>query len=148
MNALEVTQRQLDAWNGHDAEALVALYAEGATYHSPCFSYPRKWQAIADFVKSVFTAYPDLRFEMISNGDTGGGLVASQLVLHATHTGRFMDGTPPTGRTVSYPLASFVQVEGDKIRSEHVYLGWQPAAERLGLKAKAKAARGSTPLLP
>ena len=30
-----------------------------------------------------------------------------------------MDGTPPTGRTVAYPRASFVQVEGDKIRSEH-----------------------------
>jgi hypothetical protein len=32
MNALEVTQRQVDAWNGHDADTLIALYAEGATY--------------------------------------------------------------------------------------------------------------------
>ena len=148
MNALEVTQRQLDAWNRHDAEALVALYAEGATYNSPCFDYPRTGQAIADFVKSVFTAYPDLRFEMISSGDTGGGLVASQLVLQATRTGPFMDGTPPTGRTVTYPVASFVQVEGDKIRSEHVYLGRQTVAEQLRLEAKAKAAHWDTPLLP
>jgi steroid delta-isomerase-like uncharacterized protein len=148
MNALEVVQRQLDAWNRHDAKTLVSLYAKGATYYSPCFEYPLMGQTIADFVKSVSTAYPDLRFEMISSKDTGGGMVASQLVLHATHTGWFMDGTPPTGRTVSYPLASFVQVEGNKVRSEHVYLGWQPAAERLGLKAKAKAARGDTPLLP
>jgi hypothetical protein len=57
-----------------------------------------------------------------TNSVRGGGLVASQMVLHATHTGPFMDGTPPTGRTVAYPLASFTQVEGDKIRSEHVYL--------------------------
>jgi hypothetical protein len=35
---------------------------------------------------------------------------ASQL-LHGTHSGSFMDGTPPTGRKVGYPLASFVQVE-------------------------------------
>jgi steroid delta-isomerase-like uncharacterized protein len=148
MSALEVTQRQLDAWNRHDAEALVDLYAEGATYHGPCFDYPRTGQAIADFVKSVFTAYPDLRFEMISSGETGGGLVASQLMLHATHTGPFMDGTPPTGRTVTYPVASFVQVEGDRIRSEHVYLGRQAVAEQLGLKAKAKAAHWDAPLLP
>jgi steroid delta-isomerase-like uncharacterized protein len=105
MNALEVTQRQLDAWNRHDAEALVALNAEGATYHSLCFDHALTGQAIADFVKSVFTAYPDLRLEMISSRDTGGGLVASQLVLHATHTGPFMDGTPPTGRTVHLPVA-------------------------------------------
>ena len=36
---------------------------------------------------------------------------ASQFVLHGTHSGSFMDGTSPTGRTVAYPLTSFVQVE-------------------------------------
>ena len=136
MNALEVSKRVIDAWNRHDADALAALYAEGATYHSPRFDHPLKGQAIADFFKSVFTAYPDLRFETISSGDTGRGLVATQLVLHATHTGPFMDGTPPTGRTVTYPVASFAQIEGDKIRSEHIYLDRQTVAEQLGLKPK------------
>ena len=84
----------------------------------------------------MLTAYPDLRFEVISRGDTGGGLVATQLVLHATHTGPFMDGTPPTGRTVTYPIALFSQVEGDKIHSEHVYFDRQTVAEQLGRKAK------------
>jgi steroid delta-isomerase-like uncharacterized protein len=136
MNALEVTQRQIDAYNRHDAEALFALYAEGATYHSPRFEHPLKGQALADFFKSLFTAFPDLRLEVISRGDTGGGLVATQLVLHATQTGPFLDGTPPTGRIVTYPVASFTQIEGDKIRSEHVYLDRQTVAEQLGLKAK------------
>ena len=136
MNALEVTQRQIDAYNRHDAEALFALYAEGATYHSPRFEHPLKGQALADFFKSLFTAFPDLRLEVISRGDTGGGLVATQLVLHATQTGPFLDGTPATGRIVTYPVASFTQIEGDKIRSEHVYLDRQTVAEQLGLKAK------------
>jgi steroid delta-isomerase-like uncharacterized protein len=93
-------------------------------------------QAIANFIKSVLTAYPDLRFEVISRGDAGGGLVASQWVLHATHTGPFMDGSPATGRTAAYPIASFAQVEGDKIRSEHIYFDRQTVAEQLGLKPK------------
>jgi predicted ester cyclase len=63
-------------------------------------------------------------------------LVASQLLLHVTHTGPFMDGTPPTGRTVAYPIATFTQVEGDKIRSEHTYLDRQTIAEQLGLAPK------------
>ncbi|MBV8969568.1 MAG: hypothetical protein JO331_10995 [Verrucomicrobia bacterium] len=46
------------------------------------------------------------------------------------------DGTPPAGRTVAYPVAVFTQVEGDKIRSEHVYLDRQTGAEQLGLKPK------------
>jgi hypothetical protein len=35
MNALEVTQRSVDAWNRHDADFIVALYAEGGTYSAP-----------------------------------------------------------------------------------------------------------------
>ncbi len=136
MTALEVAQRSIDAWNSHDADAILALYAEGATYHTPRVDHPLKGKALADFIKSVLTAYPDVRFEVISRGDTGGGLVATQLMLHGTHTGAFMDGTPPTGRTVTYPLASFAQIEGDKIRSEHRYLDRQTEAEQLGLKAK------------
>src|SRR5262249_47760859 len=37
MNALEVSQRSIDAWNRHDADALVAVYAEAGTYHNPRF---------------------------------------------------------------------------------------------------------------
>ena len=136
MNAVEVALRQIDAWNRHDADAVISFYAEGATYHTPRFGHTLKGKALADFIKSVFTAYPDIRFEVISSGDIGGGLVAMQLVLHATNTGPFMDGTPPTGRTVTYPLASFAQVEGNKYRSEHIYLDRQGVAEQLGLTPK------------
>ena len=47
-----------------------------------------------------------------------------------------MDGTPATGRNVVFPVASFTQVEGDKIRYQRVYVDRQPVAEQLGLKAK------------
>jgi hypothetical protein len=79
MNAVEVSQRTIDAWNRHDADAIVGLYAEGATYHTPRFDHPLKGQALADFAKSMWTAFPDMSLEIISCGDTGGGLVATQL---------------------------------------------------------------------
>ena len=136
MNALEVSQRSTDAWNRHDPDAIAALYAEGGTYHTPRFGHALTGQAIADWAKSVFTAYPDMQLEVISRADTGGGLIATQMMLHATHTGPFMDGTPPSGRTVAYPVASFTQVEGDKIRSQYVYLDRQTVAEQLGFTPK------------
>jgi hypothetical protein len=46
-----------------------------------------------------------MSLEIISSGDTGGGLVATQWVLHGTHTGPLMDGSPPTGRTLTLPGA-------------------------------------------
>jgi ketosteroid isomerase-like protein len=79
MNALEIAQRSFDAWNRHDAHAIVDLYAEGATYHNPRFDHPLKGHALADFAKSVWTTFPDMSLEIISCGDTGGGLVATQL---------------------------------------------------------------------
>ena len=94
MNALEVSQRSLDAWNRHDADAIVALYAEGGKYSAPRAGQALTGQAIANYVKALSTAYPDFSLEAISRGDTGGGLVAIEWILHGTHTGRFMDGLP------------------------------------------------------
>src|SRR3984893_5483502 len=136
MNAVEVAQNNLNSWNRHDADAIVAAYAKGGTYRTPRMGHPLTGQAIGDFAKSVWVAFPDASLEIISIGDTGGGLVAIQWILHGTHTGPSMDGTPPTGRKVSYPGASFVQVEGDKIRSEQTYVDRQTVAELLGLRAK------------
>ena len=136
MNAVEVAQNHLNSWNRHDADAFVATFAKGGNYRTPRADHDLTGQAIGELVKSVWTALPDSKLELISIGDTGGGLVAIQWKLRGTHTGPLMDGTPPTGRTVAYPGASFVQVEGDKVRSEHVYLDRQTAAEQLGLKAK------------
>jgi predicted ester cyclase len=99
-------------------------------------SNPLTGKAIVDFAKKVWTVYPDASLEIISRGDTGGGLVATQFVLHGTHTGPYFDGSPATGRTIAYPVATFAQIEGDKMRSEHVYFDRQTPAEQLGLKAK------------
>src|ERR1700722_11014830 len=116
MNATEVAQNNFNSWNHHDADAIVAAYAKGGTYRTPRMGQVLTGSEIGNFARSVWAAFPDASLELISIGDTGGGLVAIQWMLHGTHTGPLMDGTPPTGRTVAYPGASFVQVEGDKIR--------------------------------
>jgi steroid delta-isomerase-like uncharacterized protein len=135
MNATEVVQRYLNAWNRHDADAIVAAFAEGGTYHNPNMDQPISGEAIATFAKRVWAGYPDFSVELVSMGETGGGLVAFQWVVRGTNTGPGLDGTPPTGRALTLPGATFLQVEGDKIRSEHVYHDRQTIAEQLGLKA-------------
>src|SRR5258708_39788507 len=122
MNAIEVAQNNLNSWNRHDADALVAAYGEGGTYRTPRVDHDLSGQAIGDFAKSVWTAFPDASLEVISIGDTGGGLVPIQWLLHGTHTGPLMDGGPPTGRPVASPRPSCVQLERGKIPSEPVYL--------------------------
>ena len=138
MNAIEVVKRYFDTWNRHDADAIVALFAEGGTYSNPhCGPGSLTGQAIAGFAKGVFTAFPDASFEIVSIGDTGGGLVATQWLARGTNTGPLADGSPPTGRPVTLPGASFTQVESDKIRSEQVYHDRQTMDEQLGAQTPA-----------
>jgi steroid delta-isomerase-like uncharacterized protein len=136
MNAIEVVNRYSEAWNRQDADAIVALFVEGGTYSNPDAGQGLTGQAIADFAKWVFAAFPDASFEIVSIGDTGGGLVAWQWLARATNTGPLADGNPPTGRSLTLPGASFTQVEGDKIRSEQVYHDRKTMDEQLGLKPK------------
>ena len=136
MNTIEVVKRYIEAWNRHDADAIVALFLEGGTYSNPIAGQGLTGEAIAGFAKAVFTAYPDASFEIVSIGDTGGGLVASQWLARGANTGPFADGSPPTGRPVTLPGASFTQVEGDKIRSEQAYHDRQTLDEQLGLTPK------------
>jgi steroid delta-isomerase-like uncharacterized protein len=136
MDANKIIQKNNDAWNRHDADAVAATYAEGATYSHPRAGENLTGEAIRKFLKAVWLAYPDASVEIISAGDTGGGLVATQWVMHATNTGTLPDGTPATGRTVALRGASFAQFEGDKIRSERVYFDMHNLFEQLGLKQK------------
>ena len=136
MDATKITQKNNDAWNRHDADAVLAAYAEGGTYSNPRGGEGLTGEAIRNYVKAVWVAYPAATLEIISTGDTGGGLVATQWVMHGANTGPLPDGTPATGRTVTLHGASFAQFEGDKVRSERIYFDRQNLLEQLGLKTK------------
>ena len=69
---------------------------KGGTYNNPVAGQGPTGEAIGSFaVQGVFAAFPDVSFELISIGDTGGGLVACQWLLRGTNTGPGLDGTPP-----------------------------------------------------
>src|SRR5260221_5611046 len=123
--------------NRHDADALVALYAEGGTYSAPrAGKEALTGKAIAHYAKAVWKAYPDMSLDIISSGDTGGGLVATQWVLHGTHSGPYFDGSPPTGRTLSLPGASFLQVAGGQVPYEVLYHDLPTAALQVLVKTQ------------
>ena len=134
MSVIEIVQRANKAYNAHDADALAASYAEGATYSDSRAGEAFTGKAIVNYAKAVWAAYPDALVELITVGDTGGGLVAAQWVLRGTNTGTLADGTSATGCTVTLPGATFTQVEGDKIRLEEIYFDRQNLLEQLGLR--------------
>ena len=133
MNAMQVAERYLDAWNRRDAEAIVASFAASGTYSDPSAGENLQGSAIAAYAKGLWAAFPDLSFETISAADDGRGLVAAQWIMHGTNTGS-MFGLPPTGRSVKLPGADFIQVEGERIRSVRGYFDSRAVPDQLGLQ--------------
>jgi steroid delta-isomerase-like uncharacterized protein len=134
MNAIEIVRNNFNSWNRHDADAIAAAYAEGGVYVTPSVPEPLTGGvAIGDFARVVWTIFPDFSMDLINIGDMGGGLVAIQWVAHGTNTGAFPDGTPATGRKATFPGASFVQLEEDKVRTELTYFDRLGEHKQLGL---------------
>jgi steroid delta-isomerase-like uncharacterized protein len=133
MNAIEVVQRYIKAWNGRDADALVALFAEGGTYRGPRVDHDLTGQAIGNYAKTVWATFPDVTLELISVSQTGPGQVAYQWLLRGTNSGPLIliDGSAATGRTVTVLGNDVMQVEGEKIRSVEVNYNRQAVDDQL-----------------
>ena len=120
MDATDVAKRYFDAWNRRDPEAIVATFAEGGTYTDPNVPEGLGGQAIGEYAAGLFTAFPDLSFDVVSQHTTGDGTVAARWLMRGTNTGS-LRGNPPTGATVALPGADFIAVEGDKVRTVDGY---------------------------
>jgi steroid delta-isomerase-like uncharacterized protein len=134
MKATEIIQRYVDVWNGRDADALLAVFTKNGTYSNPD-TYPGVGgEALAAFVKGIWTAFPDFTVELLNVGEIEAGVVALHWRVRGTNTGPGADGSEPTGRSVSFQGASIIRVEGDKIRSDYAYYDRKGLDEQLAPK--------------
>lgn len=132
MNPAQVAERYFDAWNRHDAAAIVATFAEGGTYADPVTPGPLNGPAIGAYAQALWDAFPDLSFEIVSASSSESGLVSAEWRMKGTNAGPF-NGLPPTGIAVILDGADFVRVEGDKIRSVQGYFDGAALPRALGL---------------
>ena len=134
MAASDIAQRYFDAWNRRDPSAIAAIFADGGTYSDPASGGTLTGQAIAQYSGGLFSAFPDLSFDIVSADSAGDGKVAAQWLMKGTNTGPF-GGGPPTGRSIALPGTDFITVEGDKVRSVQGYFDQRTLVEQLGLQA-------------
>ena len=134
MTPTEIIHRYFDVWNGCDASKLLAAFTEDGTYYTPHVHPGLAGEAIAEFVKAAWKAFPDLHIELLNGGEIEPGILATHWLLTGTNTGERAEG-PPTGRSVSIKGASILQVRGDKIASDQTHfdradfdeqIGWHP----------------------
>lgn len=102
-------------WDEQDVGLLDELAAPGFTY-AVSNDEPMDREAFAAFVRSVGTAFPDLR-NTIEEQVVEGDLVITRGVTTATHGGPLGE-LEATGRTVSVPFVMFTRFEDGKIASD------------------------------
>lgn len=144
MNALAISaptlaQRYVDAWNDHDSAGIIACFAPGSSYSDPTAGEDLGAEAVGGYAASLWAAFPDLRFDIVSVDACGAQGVAIQWVMRGTHTGPFR-GHGPTGRTVILPGAEFIRMAPDGIRSVRGYFDGGSLLRQLGLTAGAQPA--------
>jgi steroid delta-isomerase-like uncharacterized protein len=133
MSALDAANRYFDAWNAHDASAILASMSAGATYADPITGRPISGDAIAQYAQGLWGAFPDLAFEMVSVAETGGGRVAAQWIMRGTNRGAF-EGLPPTNKRVETTGADFVTTANGKVTSVVGYFDAGSVPRQLGLQ--------------
>ena len=129
--ALQLAERYFDAWNRRDANAIVAVFAEGGTYTDPATQGPLMGTAIGAYASRLWASFPDLSFEIASLVEADGA-IAAEWVMKGTNLGPW-NGLPPTGASVTLSGADVIRVEGERIRSVTGYFDSGAVPRALGL---------------
>jgi steroid delta-isomerase-like uncharacterized protein len=133
MSALDAATRYFNAWNARDAAAILASLSADGTYADPLTAGPISGDAITRYVQGLWTAFPDLNFEIVSAAETGGGRVAAQWIMRGTNLGPFQ-GLPPTKKSVETPGADFLTTANGQVTSVVGYFDGASVPRQLGLQ--------------
>lgn len=133
MRSLELANTYFEAWNRHDADAILAVFGGSGTYSDPTTNGPLAGQAIADYAKGLWKAFPDLSFEIRSAAQTADNKVVAEWTMTGTNMGEFGE-LPPTQRPISVLGLDVIETGLDCIQSVTGYFDSRLVPEQLGLQ--------------
>lgn len=111
----DAVKAYFDAWDSHNTDAILNTLTPDGTYSDPVGGENLSGQAFANYANSLFTAFPDLKLELISNTVASNGMVAAPWLLFGTHEGPVADFTP-THRQICLPGCDYITVENGKVK--------------------------------
>jgi steroid delta-isomerase-like uncharacterized protein len=146
MGKFEETSRKLaDAQTKHDSEAVARLYASDAVAYDPMYPEPlRGREAIVKDSDGFFSAFPDLRFEIVSMIEKDDRSGAGEVRLTGTHTGPLESPTgeiiPPTNKKIDLKGGAFVKLnDRGEIVEERRYYDVATVLRQLGVMPEPAA---------
>ena len=132
MTYIDMAKQYLDAWNAHDADAIIKLFTSAGTYSDPSAG-EITGDAIGANARGLWSAFSDLTFEVVSLVETTPGRVVAEWVMKGTNTGSF-HGLPATERTISLAGVDVMEIGNDGIKTVKGYFDTKTLSEQLGLQ--------------
>ena len=103
------------------------------TYIDPTTPTALVGDAMARYARRLWSAFPDLTFEIRRPTGNGLGVLAAEWTMRGTNDGPF-GALPSTGRRVVVDGADFIRVDESGIRSVHGYFVTGAVPRQLGLQ--------------
>lgn len=128
----DLAQAYFDSWNARDAEGILATLGDSGTYEDPKTGGPISGAALKGYVQALWSAFPDLSFDLATSAETGPDSMAVEWVMHGTNHGS-MAGLPPTGKPISLRGADFFTFAEGSIRTVTGYFDGGAIPAQLGL---------------
>jgi steroid delta-isomerase-like uncharacterized protein len=141
----QLVRQFFDAFDRQDKEMMDQLVS--STNYSLHFSgmSSTDWNGTKQFSAAFYSAFPDLRHNIVDMVAEGKDKVAVRLNITGTHEGEF-HGTPPTGKKISFNATDFITLMDGKITEEWVNADTMALMQQIGAippSASPSAASGS-----
>jgi steroid delta-isomerase-like uncharacterized protein len=132
--------RGMAAWDAHDTDGFVALFADDFVYTDESAPQPlRSKDEIRSYMQAWYTAFPDMRASE-TNRVIGDDSVAAEIEFTGTNTGPLAMGgqeMPATGRTVTGHGTYFAKASDAGITEFHAHPDIAGMMMQLGLMPSA-----------
>jgi ketosteroid isomerase-like protein len=120
----DVVLQSIRAWNAGDQDAYVACFAEDCELVTPT-SIGKGHEGVIAFWRENMEAFPGCQVASPRHLLSVGGVVMVETAIDGVNTGalRTPDGQeiPPTGRSISVPMAGVHEVREGRIASVRFY---------------------------
>jgi steroid delta-isomerase-like uncharacterized protein len=128
----QLVRQFFDAFDRQDTQVMDQLVS--STNYSLHFSGmpATDWNGTKQFSAAFYSAFPDLRHNIVDMVAEGKDKIAVRLNVTGTHKGEF-HGIPPTGKKVSFNATDFITLQYGKITEEWVNADTMGLMQQIGV---------------
>ena len=143
-DSTRIVKEYLAAWNAHDSEALLSLFANDCVYEDVALGRIEQGkERVRSLVQSVFADLEDFRMEAKSAfgvGDWG----ATEWTMTGTFVHSSVPGLTATGRSFAVRGATILQLRDGKIHRNSDYLDLPAFLRQTGVERIDQVAQSAT----